>query len=242
MLESKERIRRGAQVRAVAGDVNGDGRADLLFNKTVGGISNMRSELRLYLANQAGDYPRKPDLVSVRDGWGSSVSLIDVNSDKRKDLLRPHVEMGLTALIGMMLAGKLELNFEVYLSKNGSFEDKPDISLPSKLRIDFNSNQELTGPFPNFTADFNADGIGDLIIGKAGGGSGDNPDRLEIRPGLGQGKYSDTPIWQTDLNGTRYVMPFSIQPLKPPGLLIYFSNIEDCHGDIWVLHNSGRWK
>ncbi len=150
--------------------------------------------------------------------------------------------MGMSALIGMMLAGKLEVDFEVYLSKNGSFEDRADFSLPSKLRINFSSNQELTGPFPNFAADFNADGIGDLIIGKAGGGSGDKPDRLEIRPGLGHGKYSDTPIWQTDLNGTRYIVPFSVQPQKPPGLLIYFSNIEDRHGDIWVLHNTGRWK
>jgi hypothetical protein len=242
LLDPKDRIKRGVLVRAQAGDIDGDKRADLLFNKTVGGISNMQSELRLYRGQPGGGYPAKADFVSEREGWGSSARLMDVDGDGRMDLIRPHVEMGITALIGMMLAGKLEVTFGVHLAKDGGFREQADFQLPSKLRIDFTSNQELTGPYPDFQADFDGDGTRDLVIGRAGGGSGDEPDRLEIRPGKGQGRFSSDPMWTTDLNGTRYVVPFCFRPKERSSLVIYFSSIEDRKGDVWVFHNTGPWR
>ncbi len=242
MLEREERIKRGAHVQIRAGDLNGDGRTDLVINKTVGGISNMKSELRVYLADDACDYPPRADFQSRRDGWGSSVSLCDMNTDGCLDLVRPHVEMGLSSLIGMMLAGKLNVDFEIYFSQKGVFTDRPDFVIPSKLRIDFASNQELTGPYPNFRSDFDGDGLLDLVIGRAGGGTGDNPDRIEIRRGRGKGRFSDDVLWSADLCGTRYVIPFRPRPNGRPGLLIYFPLIASRRGDVWVLYNVGPWR
>ncbi len=242
MLRPEERIKPGAHVQIRAGDLNGDGRADLAIDKTVGGISNMKSELRVYLADTAGDYPPQPNFQSRRDGWGSSVSLCDINDDGRLDLVRPHVEMGLSSLIGMMLAGKLNVNFEIHFSQKGMFKDRPDFSISSKLRIDFASNQELTGPYPDFRSDFDGDGLLDLLVGHAGAGSGNNPDRLEIRRGLGKGRFSNDILWSLDLSGTRYVVPFKPRPNGRPGLLIYFPLINSRRGDVWVLYNIGPWN
>lgn len=242
MLKREERTKRATQVRIQAGDLNGDGRADLVIDKTVGGISNMRSELRVYLADVTNNYPARPSFRNQRRGWGSSVSLCDVNGDGNLDLVRPHVEMGLSSLIGMMLAGKLNVDFEVNFSHSGAFDDRPDFTISSKLRIDFASNQELTGPYPNFRSDFNGDGLRDLLIGHAGAGSGDDPDRLEIRRGLGKGRFAAETMWSIDLSGTRYIVPFEQQSGDRPGLLIYFPLIPARRGDVWVLYNIGPWR
>lgn len=241
LLDPDERVKRGLMVRGEAGDVNGDGRADLFFKKTVGGISNMKTQARLYLALADGDYPQKPSYSVEREGHGASARLQDVDGDGLSDMVWPHVEMGLANLIRMMLAGKLSVTFEVYFSREGTLAEAPGLKLPSALGINFRSAQELSGPYPVFGEDFNGDKIGDLVMGSAGGGSGDNPDRLEIYPGTSAGKYAGDPLWHTDLPGTRFVHPFRICPGDKPGLLIYFSLVEKRQGDVWVLHNSGNW-
>jgi hypothetical protein len=241
LLNPDERVKRGLLVRGEAGDVNGDGRADLFFKKTVGGISNMKTEARLYLALTDGDYPQKPGYTVVRKGHGASARLLDVDGDGRSDLVWPHVEMGLANLIRMMLAGKLSLTFEVYFSRDGALSEAPGLKVPSALGINFRSAQELSGPYPVFEEDFNGDGIRDLVLGSAGGGSGDDPDRLEIYAGTGAGKYAGDSMWHLDLPGTRFVLPLRIRPDDKPGLLVYFSLVEKRRGDVWVLHNSGNW-
>ena len=118
----------------------------------------------------------------------------------------------------------------------------PGLRISSALGINFRSDQELTGPYPLFSEDFDGDGRRDLVIGSAGDGSGDNPDSLEIRLGTGPGKFADDPAFQVDLPGTRFVIPFRIRPGGRPNLLVYFSLTENRRGDIWVLHNTGLWK
>jgi hypothetical protein len=242
LLTPDERVKRGVLVRGEAGDVNGDGRADVFFKKTVGGISNMKTDARLYLALADGDYPQKANSSFSREGHGASARLQDVDGDGRCDLVWPHVEMGLANLIRMMLAGKLSVTFEVFFSDGGVLSKAPRLKIPSSLGINFQSAQELSGPYPVFGEDFNKDGYGDLVLGRAGAGSGDAPDRLEIYPGTPGGRFADDPLWHVDLPGTRFVLPLHVRPDDPPGLLVYFSLAEKRRGDVWVLHNTGAWR
>jgi len=242
LISPEERTKRGLLVRESSGDVNGDGKVDLFFNKTVGGISNMKCEARIYLTDPSGDFSAKPVFSNKREGWGLSARLRDVNGDGKADLLRPHVEMGLSTLIKTMLAGKLDVDFEVYLAKDGRLPSRPDFTVQSGLGINFKSAQELHGPGPLFQQDFNGDGLGDLVLGSAGDGSGENPDLLTIRPGTSSGKYADQPIYSLEYPGTRFVVPFKIREQDRPGLLIWFSLVERLRGDVWVLHNAGNRK
>jgi hypothetical protein len=90
--------------------------------------------------------------------------------------------------------------------------------------------------------DVNGDGNRDLVLGSAGGGSGNDSDRLEIYPGTRACKFADDPAWHIDLPGTRFVVPWRNRPNDRPGLLIYFSLVEKRRGDVWVLHNVGNWQ
>jgi hypothetical protein len=237
MLNAEENIKKGINIRGVAGDISGDGRADIMFNKTVGGIRNMKTELRIYLADKNADYPGWPNFRKKRKGHGSSAQLIDVNGDKKADLVWPHVEVGITTMIQMMMSEKLELDFEVYFSQGGRLRNKPNLIIESAFGINLKSNQELLGLYPKFDLDFNKDGILDLLVGDPGEGGDKFPDQIKIRLAQKPGKYQEDPAWTLDLPGTRFVLPFQISAESAPGLLIYFSLVKKHRGDVWVLHN-----
>ncbi len=242
LLTDAERIQRGTHIRGSAADVDGDGRADLLFNKSSGGIASMKNEVRLYMADSRGRYRREPDLTIRSDGYGAFARLLDVDGDGRMDLVRPYVKMGIMMMSRVLLTGKIDVDFQIHLSRNGRLEERPDFSLESSLAVDFHSSQELSGPYPVFGRDFTGDGRPDVVIGQAGSGSGKNPDRLEIRAGLADGGFDSDAVYSIELTGTRYLLPFSVKPGGLPGLLIYFPKIEGNEGDVWVLHNTGTWN
>lgn len=237
LLRPKERVKPSVVVRGEVGDVNGDHRGDLCFNKTVGGIANMRSEVQLFLANPDGTYQQTPAFVRKFRGYGASAHLADVDGDKRRDLVFPRVEMGLTELVRMMLVGRIEVNFEIHLARNGLWKSSPDLVIPSPFGINYRSAQELTGNLPIFGEDFSGDGVPDVVVGIAGGGTGKNPDRLEIRSGKREGNFAGA-IWEMNLLGTRHVIPFRVGRNELPGLIIYFTFVEEKQGDVWVFANT----
>lgn len=241
LLTEDERLRRGTQIRGAAADFNGDGRADLVFNKASGGIANMKNEVRLFLADKTGDYPVAPQRVIRSDGYGAYIRATDLNGDGRLDLVRPYVQVGIMSMSQVLLTGRIDLEFLLHLSKGGLPEERPAVRLRSSLSVDFKGGQELSGPYPMFGRDYTGDGQSDVVIGVAGGGSGENPDRLEIRPGLKERGYDSDAVWSVDLSGTRFVKPFSVRSDGPPGLLVYFPVVRGKKGDVWVFHNTGGW-
>jgi hypothetical protein len=241
LLTEDERLRRGTQIRGAAADFNGDGRADLVFNKASGGIANMKNEVRLFLADPTGDYPVRPKRVIRSEGYGAYIRATDLNGDGRVDLVRPYVKVGILSMSQVLLTGRIDIEFLLHLSKGGLPEERPAVRLESSLSVDFKGGQELSGPYPMFGRDYTGDGRSDVVIGVAGGGSGKNPDRLEIRAGLAERGYDSDAIWSVDLSGTRYVQVFSVRPDGPPGLLVYFPVVRGKKGDVWVFHNTGKW-
>ncbi len=239
LLTGKERVNHGVYVRGQAGDVNGDGRADLLLNKNRGGIANMRSSLRLFLSRPGeGGFEDKPALVLDTEGYGASVKLVDVNGDGRDDLLRPSVEVGVMAISRILLSGKLDVPFLVHLSKDG-LKPKADFRLETSLGVNLHSAQEMTGSYPMLDQDFNGDGRQDALLGYSGQGSGKQSDRIAILLSSRDGVYQET--WGLNLSATRFVQPYRPKIEAPVGLVIYFPMVEGQRGDVWVLTNRGGW-
>ncbi len=238
LISPEERLKPSLQARGQAADVNGDKRIDLMFVKTVGGISNMKSDLAVFLANPDGSYPVAAQLRQVRSGYGSSARLVDVNRDGRTDLVRPVVDMGISAMAKILLAGKIDVVFDVFLAGEKGLGPKPDFTFESPFGIDLRSAQELTGPYPILGEDFTGDGVADLVVGIAGGGSGDNPDRLDIHPGTRGGRFSDRVWWRLSLPATPNVYPYLRKIGARPGLIIHFPLVERLRGDVWVFQGS----
>jgi hypothetical protein len=240
LLSDEERLRGGFQIRGGAGDFNGDGRADLVFNKSSGGIASMTNELRMYLAGPKGRYPSKPDLAISSDGYGAFARTVDVDGDGKTDLVRPHVQMGILAMSQVLLTGRLDVEFQIHLARAGQPGPRPDFQLSSSFGVDFKSNQDLSGLYPIFGQDFDGDGRPDLVIGRAAGGSGADPDRIEIRRGRPGGGFEDDALWSLALHGTRAVTVYRAVPDGLAGLLIWFPSVREREADVWVLRNAVR--
>jgi len=241
VLSREERIRRGVHLRGAAADFDGDGRADLMFNKSSGGIANMRSEVWVHLARDDDGYRAEPDLLIRSTGYGGLARPVDVDGDGRSDLVRPHVEMGIMAMSQVLLTGKIDVTFHVHLAHDGGLRRRPDFSLSSSFAVDFSANQELGGTYPIFGRDFDGDGRPDVVIGRAGAGSAGKPDRLEIRSGRAGGGFDDDACWTVDLDATSAVQPWRARPAGPWGLLVAFPAVEQHRGDVWVFtHRSSR--
>jgi len=77
----------GAGVRVLAGDVNGDGRTDLIFNR----VSGTDNESYTGIANGDGTFRFTAPVThpeAAPEGWGNySVSVSDVNGDGKADLI-----------------------------------------------------------------------------------------------------------------------------------------------------------
>ena len=237
LITPEERLKPSLQARGQAADINGDKRLDLLFVKTVGGISNMKSELAVYLASADGSYPSTAHLRQARSGYGSSARLVDVNGDGRADLVRPGVDIGISAMAKILLSGKIDVVFDVFLAGEKGLGSRADYQFESPFGIDLRSAQELTGPYPILGEDFTGDGVADLVLGVAGGGSGDNPDRLEVHPGTRGGRFSDRVFWRLSLPATPNVYPYRRRSGERPGLIVHFPLVERLRGDVWVFQN-----
>jgi hypothetical protein len=234
LLTQKERRGSGTHLRGATADFDGDGRSDLFFNKTVGGIANMKNQITIFLATPAGFGDSSVFTINSK-GYGASVRAEDVDADGRIDIIRPSVEMGLMAMTQVLIRGKLDVDFLVHLNKKKLPEIQAVSVIESTFKIDFNSNQELSGPYPLFGEDFNQDKKPDVLLGLAGGGSGKYRDRIVLLLGQGHGVFDPSPAWSLSLPSTRFIKAFRISPKSPPGLLIYFSRSKKHCGDVWVL-------
>jgi hypothetical protein len=240
LLTDRERVRRGTHIRGSAADFNADGRADLMFNKSSGGIADTRSQVRVYLARADGDFATGPDLTITSDGYGAFSQTVDVDGDGRDDLVRPYVEMGIMAMSRVLLTGKIPVDFHLHLTPQGRVQERSTAVLSVSFAVDFKANQDLSGLYPIFGTDFTGDGQPDVVLGLAGEGSGQNPDRIELRPGQGKGRFADA-VWGISLPATQFVVPFRPTADGRPGLLVAFPTVRDREGDVWVFYNTGAW-
>ena len=234
LLKSKERRKAGSRVKGCSDDFNGDGRADLVFNKGTGGIANARNEVFVFLTKPGGKFSQKPALVISSDGYGTFGKAVDIDGDGTADLVRPYVKMGIMAMGQVLMTGRLDVKFHIHLSKDGLPSKKPQTTLKSSYSVNFRSNQELKGLYPVLGTDFTGDGRPDVLMSQSGGGSGDKPDVIQIFAGEKKG-FSADPAWSMELRATTHVQVYRPTDKSLPGVVLFFDGEET--GDVLVLTN-----
>ena len=121
------------------GDVNGDGRTDI--------VSSTRHELRVFLRREGGGFAFEPDrtlplrLVTARDhirGSGGVASEVkDIDGDGRLDLLISHVRGGF---------GDATTTIYVYMNRDGDWNlGHPDQTLTTRASLVSNALYDLDG-------------------------------------------------------------------------------------------------
>lgn len=164
-------------------DITGNGFPDLVVTQTRGTV-RMESETHVYLAQKPFEYPDKPSATFSCKGAVSSPVIVDVNNDKKLDLVFIRISFGVGNIINFFVRGKLVVDAEVYLCNGKSFNSEPDYSTSMTMDAP-EGRQRVAYTF----GDFNGDGLLDVIYGKS-------DDKLSVYTGDIK-RFVSTRSWKT---------------------------------------------
>ncbi|NIR51629.1 hypothetical protein GWO43_23895 [candidate division KSB1 bacterium] len=151
------------------GDLNDDGVVDALSVRisTRESVMNPKNELHLYLGKRDTTdsveemfFADQPDQIVKPGGTLLVLDILDLNDDRKHDLVMPTVNVGLTNIIRMLLTKSVEIQAETYLMKEDRYPDEPDSK--TKMVIKFSFRGGTTSPVYEIE-DFNGDGYLDVL-------------------------------------------------------------------------------
>ncbi len=189
LVTPRDHIRGSGGVATDAGDIDGDGKLDLLVSHVSGGFSDATTTVRVHINHGNGWTLASPDQVMTMSGSVSSNALFDMNRDGSVELLRLQAKFGLLDLIEMLVSRELDLDLSIYLheGKQG-FSESAWVSRKVSLPISFETFR-TRGFVPSARVDLNGDGYLDFT--SSGGG-----EELEFFPGSAKGPFRSKPARQ----------------------------------------------
>jgi len=183
LVSEQDHLRGSGSVRTDARDISGDGKLDLLISHLSGGITDAKSDTRIYL-NRGGTWDlSKPDFTCQPSaGWGAD-QLIDIDHDGRPELMHVSVPFGVLALIQALVTRSIDADVSVYRAEaNGGFSKEPWFTRKLSIAISFDTARPL-GFVPTGNFDLNGDGYDDLLTPGKG-------DRIDVWLGSADGMGS----------------------------------------------------
>lgn len=151
-----------------AQDLNDDGLFDLVFSKTAASDSqfNTRTSILIHYGRRGEngapiDYGEKADQVFLSEGFTLPL-LVDINGDRRTDLVMVNVEIGFWSVIKALITRSIDAEAAFYLMRpDGRYPAQPD-DLES-YGVNFSLGRFNHQPIATF-GDLNGDKLPDLVL------------------------------------------------------------------------------
>lgn len=149
-------------------DINGDGLADVVVRFTKSsGVLDRANDYEFYfgfVSNKTNQltYSVQADTVIQADGTLTGLKIIDVNEDKKFEVLLSSFELSVSNIIGALLSGGIDQNVLLFALNDGGYEEDPLISKEVELSFSLTSGQ--SGQPIVLLSDVNGDKIQDLIL------------------------------------------------------------------------------
>jgi hypothetical protein len=187
---------------AWAGDIDGDGRIDVVTRENVDtGKSDMKQakkpmmRYRLHHLRSDSSVDAQPYVTFQAEGWafsggfrdGVDLQFIDLDGDKRKDLVTVTLDFSMFQALRALTEKKIGIGLEFHVvaqQGNGSFRLVPDQKLSEKLKLDLNRLE--ISRLGQFQGDFDGDGRVDFVhLGRG--------KTVTIHRGQPGGRYAEQP-------------------------------------------------
>lgn len=229
-ISELDHVRGAGTVSVSSGDLDGDGRVDLVITSMSGGITSSHTRVTVHL-NRGGSWDLgAPDQSFETSGGLSFNSLQDLDGDGRPELVQVLLHMSVLEMVEFFLqrAYDLELTLSA-VGSDGTFETKR----ASHLAFDVPWNLESFRPrgfLPILDLDLNGDGRRDLL--RSGGG-----ESLEIHLAKRGGGLSRRPLRQK-LDTRGRLRTGDLEGDGLPDLVL--ADPTDPSASVRVLRNLGR--
>ncbi|MBP8131177.1 MAG: VCBS repeat-containing protein [Candidatus Hydrogenedentes bacterium] len=139
-------------------DINRDDWPDIMVTQTRGTV-NLEVLTQVYVATGLCEYPETPTAAFHAQGSFANGVLADVDGDDYLDMIFVRVPFGVRNIMNFVLRGKVRVEADVYLYRDGGFPENPD--LQDGLTIDAPEGREQVA---HTLADLNGDGRLDLLL------------------------------------------------------------------------------
>jgi|GEM_PF-3280496 len=141
-------------------DINYDGKADILLSKSTGIFIEGKSIIYLFL-NKDGNFKNSPDQVLIFEGFTPELRILDLNKDKKLDIVTNITGFNIWVIIKSLILKKLENVYGFYFFKDNQFTKTPVYEF--KLNISFDiSKKEPEGESVEIF-DFDNDSYYDIL-------------------------------------------------------------------------------
>jgi len=141
-------------------DINQDGFPDLLVTQTKGTI-NLQALTQVYIASAPFTYPEQPSLDLSAKGGLAAPGLEDIDGDGMLDLVVINMSFGVKNLLNFFTRGKISVDAQVYLFKDGAYSPEP--AYTTSLTLDAPEGRERVA---YALGDFDGDGRKDVAFGQ----------------------------------------------------------------------------
>jgi hypothetical protein len=234
-FSDEEEIRHDASdVQLFARDVDRDGLADLVVDRTMGGMLSSFASTDVHLNAGTGATLDGPPAARIEsEGTIAGVDVIDLDGDGSAELFRTALHFNISQMLRFVVTGRARVDFTVVRldpqSESGWRETWSDAV---SLDLDWDTGR-IAGVFPDVRGDLNGDGRADLVHPSGAR-------RIAIRLG------------RTDEAGPGFERTTALQPLPLEAgslwpddldgdglddLVVY--DVRDPTGSLFVLRNRG---
>ncbi len=151
-------------------DFDLDGRLDLVCSRTIGGISEARTEIRFYGSSQILHADTAENtLVTLTDACGN-LMMGNFDNQRGPELVVAALELGIMSTVKKMIAKKTDFHLLIYPIDNlGRPAKEPQVRKKLTCRLDFEKADPVGDFRLNWGGDYNGDGMFDLVTSDGGG-------------------------------------------------------------------------
>lgn len=215
-VRTAEELRLGnVGLSVLVSDLDKDGRADLVFDKFGGSLTDFTSEIRVYRCGTAGP-PEQPTYTKTVKGFSGGIRLTDADADGKVDIVIPSVEVSIPTIIKVLATKKVTLTYRLYLQGGPSFfPDEAATTLDVTYYADTTHGFDISGFAPVYGHDFTGDGKPDLAVGAG-------RDAIRVSPGLGGGHFDDAASATADVPASDLIKAVDLNGDKKEDLVLWY--------------------
>jgi hypothetical protein len=226
----------GTQASVTVSDVDGDGIADLVVRKLVArGLASVTTTTYVFFGRKGGSYAEVPDQILKGEGaTGTDVELFDVTGDGRPDLVVPSVNIGIFAIVKILLNRTLSINFQVFPFEPAKrrFAEKPAAERELSFKLNLSGAADIQAI--DMFGDYNGDKRVDLAFG-----TGD--DELSIFLGGRGTLFADSASARIPVRAVGRLESVDLDGKGRSDMLLYYPATKGHRGEVMLLRNVGPW-
>jgi len=148
-------------------DINGDQIQDLMVKQTQSsGVLDRQNNYEIhYGKNIEGilSFNQDVDTKISAEGTLSGLEIIDINNDKRKEILVSSFDIGVSQIIGALLSGSIDQDVYLFsLDSADKYNAEPLFS--EEVDLNFSLSSGSTGQPVILSADFDGDGFNEMLL------------------------------------------------------------------------------